>query len=997
MTIFDDTRCIFQTRRVHIEPGLVRIMKSKLNWSLILLIAVLAIPMGTSAQEDAEPKALPEGTIRFDNFNDQPWKEIIEEYARQAGLELTMIEPPPISTFQFQGSQNMTYLEALDFLNENLIPRERILVRKRHILYLFDMSKGIPEAMIQTVAPEDLDERGKYEILKCNFDVKGLDAINLRNQIEPLVDDVHRRRMAVVDLAHLIVIQETAGQLRFIRDKIINVAMENVDNWDAVYIKLEHAIPEDVIDACVQNLGLNRDTRRTEDGSLSISIHPHGDKILATGEPPTINRLRKLILALDQDFDDPDAERIESYYASYRVDGNVELIHEVLQSMMSGRDINLDFDETTNRIHLRGRPADHEDVLEVIEKTGRGSENFSVFRLNVMDAEEAKEKIEEAFGLGMDDAADAPTITELPQERLVIRGNPAMVSEIVQMLSQIDVPFQREPGTRTEERRISMSASEVDRTMQMLSDIAPSLRLNNQIEVVMPGEQSWKFNRNNRAFEIHRGEEIMREAEERQRTLYGNEPESGDGDSTPSEIKRDDSTKENDRPEESTKKDTVLFLPPTVIRLKNATPIRISKQTRNNVFQTVSTRQQEQPQQEEHQNGSGLSSNEQDEVDSVPGAPITLYVSDRGITIHTKDLDAGDLLEDLIMDELGRTSTDENMTLFLLRYREAADAKAQLEQYLGLGGGGGGGGGGMSGMMGGFMRNALPGGAGDMASALLGGGGGGSSGGSSIRELVGDVTIVADAKQYSLLISALTEDMQLIEQLIDLIDQPTAIQNPNPNGQTRLIRINYIDPEKLEEMVRANLAAVLRSSEEASGQNNRGGNAEARMQQQMMRTLLGGGGGRGGGAPEQEAPKASLSVDTRNNMLVVTGPLFIYEQINEFVQLVDRRIDRAPQVNDMVSVGDIDINLLAEILQAQDPNIEILVDETAGTSPTGSVGQRSTVPGSTSSRTNPAASNQQFMDAIRQSMRGQSGRGGDQRGRTGRGGDRSSGGRGSGR
>ena len=643
----------------------------------------------------------------------------------------------------------------------------------------------------------------------------------------------------------------------------------------------------------------------------------------------------------------------------------------------------------------------------MIEKTGGGSGNIDVVRVNEMEAEDVMETIEEMFGLGATDAPeDQATISELSQNRLVIRGNPGEVSEIVQMIQRIDVPFQREPGARTAERRIPMSSAEVDRTMSMLHDMGPSLRLSNPIEVVMPGEETWKFNRANRAFEVHRGDEIIRDAEQRKQEMYGtgDESENNGEPSPPSESDTSTDGKTNVVPKrEDVKKDTSLFQPSRVYQLKGRGETQVARAPARNVFQTVSVRQEaatqeeqtlqeEQNPEEKHQNGSGLSSTEQEEIESEPGAPITLYVSDRGITIYTKDLDAGDMLEDLIMEELNRTSTDENMKLFLLRHREAVEAKTQLEQYLGLSSGGGGGG--MGDMMSGFMRNALPGGAGDMASALLGGGAGGSSS-SAIRELAGDVAIVADAKQYSLLVSALAEDMQLIEQLIDLIDQPTAIQNPNPNGQTQLIKINYLDPETLEGMVRANLATVLRNSEEAGGQQR--GNAEARMQQQFLRSILGRNGGGGGGGAEQESPKAALSVDTRNNMLVVTGPQFIYDQIYDFVQLVDRRIERAPQTNDMVAVGDIDINLLAEILQAQDPNIQLIVDEEGtSTSPTSASNRTTggrTSGATTGGRTNPVMS-EDMMNAIRQGMRSQRRGGGGDRGIRGggQGGNRGGGG-----
>jgi len=114
---------------------------SKFHWILCLAVFVLAQP--AFAQDQANLKPLPEGTIRYE-FVDQPWTQIIESYAEKAGLDLTMIEPPPTGNFKFQGNRDMSFLEALDLLNEQLIPAERILVRKETGLFLFDIRKGIP-------------------------------------------------------------------------------------------------------------------------------------------------------------------------------------------------------------------------------------------------------------------------------------------------------------------------------------------------------------------------------------------------------------------------------------------------------------------------------------------------------------------------------------------------------------------------------------------------------------------------------------------------------------------------------------------------------------------------------------------------------------------------------------------------------------------------------------------------------------------------------------
>ena len=898
-----------------------------------LLIAILVVPALLLAQQvnaqdqDNGLKPLPEGTIQY-SYVDLPYADMIKSYAKKASLDMTFVADSPDGNFKFTGNREMNYLDAMDMLNEQLILKKRILIRKEAGLFLYDLEQGIPESMIPTITVGEMANRGRYEVVRCEFDVTGLDANDLRNQIIDLVATVHQSKILPIASANLLIVQESVGKLRKINN-YIQSAKKLADDWDIAIISLEYALPEDVIEIATQTLRLN-ESGAAEDNSLNLIPHRNGDKIIASGKPAQIRKVRAIVAEVDKDAPDADSALPAATFFSYPIDGDVVKVHEVLQSMLAGRNINLDLDLKSNRINLFGRPDDHAATREIIGKVSGASGNFAIIPLAVLDPDDAKEKIEDAFGIGDTEDEDAPTITILEPNRLVVRGNPSAVAEIRAMLSEIDSGFERKAGSRTVRRNIVMSESEKETFMQALGEELPSYDLPNLIEVVEPNSR-WKYNPAKREFDVYREEELQNEAEQRNRdaTEQGSSSRSessGSGSKVEAENngqgsgQRNGGDKSKSDGQDTNETTRFYFAPPRTIVLQQARPVvkewSVTKSSRSGV-RTASYQQETQ----EDTNGSGMTSQETaeviDEIESVPGAPVKIFITSRGVIIQTKDLDAGDLLEDLVMSTITTSSTEERMVLFKLKHREAAEAKSQLERYLGISGGGGGAAGGLAG---GFLRNALPGAAGELAGGLLGGGGASSA---PIRELAGDVTIVADPKHYTLLVSALGEDMDLVTQLVDEIDKPGADQNVNPNGETRLIYVQHVDPVEMESKVRTHFQALLENSQ--GGDQGGGANAQARIQQQVLQNVLGG----GGSNAEIEAPKAALSVDTRNRALVVTGPRFIYEMVNRFVAEIDNPITATPQQHKFMEIGGIEVETLLQMLTEIDPNIEIMPEDSA--------------------------------------------------------------------
>ena len=171
---------------------------------LVLTFALLTPSVSCGFQQDATTAPAEDKQIQFTAFYKVDWRSIIEYYADQAGLSLQFVDQPPTGTFDYQSDRSMSLQEGLDFLNQMLIQNDRVLIRNEDLLLLYDVTRGIPDDMIQTVSADDLEKRGKYEVLNCNFDITGLQGEELRGQLQPFVSDHYQRKMMVVQAAELV-------------------------------------------------------------------------------------------------------------------------------------------------------------------------------------------------------------------------------------------------------------------------------------------------------------------------------------------------------------------------------------------------------------------------------------------------------------------------------------------------------------------------------------------------------------------------------------------------------------------------------------------------------------------------------------------------------------------------------------------------------------------------------------------------------------------------
>lgn len=275
-------------------------------------------------------------------------------------------------------------------------------------------------------------------------------------------------------------------------------------------------------------------------------------------------------------------------------------------------------------------------------------------------------------------------------------------------------------------------------------------------------------------------------------------------------------------------------------------------------------------------------------------APIYISPGESSTVIASRDPEALDALEDLLASVFDmQTTGSREYAVFYLKFSEASTAAALLNSIFGGESGGGG-----SSLMGDLAGAAMGGGAGgDLVGDLLGMGGGAtdSVGFSSVS-----VDIVPDIRLNALYVYATPQDLQTVNRLLRVIDQPRGPDRIESVGVPRLIKLYNTEVADVSKVVREVFADRLGSS---------GGGGQP-SPQEFLKALQGG----EKGADDQEPEKMTIGIDERSNSIVVRSSEPLFEEVKTLVEQLDRAGVERPVSTRVVSLRNTGSEALKETL-----------------------------------------------------------------------------------
>ncbi|TWT95865.1 Bacterial type II/III secretion system short domain protein [Botrimarina colliarenosi] len=288
--------------------------------------------------------------------------------------------------------------------------------------------------------------------------------------------------------------------------------------------------------------------------------------------------------------------------------------------------------------------------------------------------------------------------------------------------------------------------------------------------------------------------------------------------------------------------------------------------------------------------------NQPTDDESTTDAIDPIYISPGvgSTVIASRDTEALDALESLLGSVLGMSDTGgRDYAVFYLKFADATTAAALLNTIFGGEGGGGGGS-----LMGDLAGAALGGGAGgDLVGDLLGMGGGSDAVGFSSVS----VDIVPDVRLNALYVSATPADVQTVNRLLRVIDQPRGPDRVESVGVPRLITVYNTDVAEIATVVKQVFEDRIGSGAGGGGQPS---------PEEFLRALQGG----QKGANEQKPEQMTIGIDERSNSLVVRSSEPLFEEVKKLVEQLDRAGVERPVSTRVVSLRNTGSAALKETL-----------------------------------------------------------------------------------
>ncbi|QEL14438.1 secretin N-terminal domain-containing protein [Limnoglobus roseus] len=266
------------------------------RWPLVAL--ALALAPSLNAQAPVAEKTI---TLAFEN---KPWSEVLDGFAKESGLVMIATEKPT-GTVTITSATRQTIAEAIDLLNEALIPRKFILLRINATTFtILSADEKIPDNYVQRIKQDDLSSRAYSEVVEVVIQLKGLKA-------EEALDPVKQRlgqfgEVKVID-GNRLLIRDTAGNIRTII-KDVNRPCESYG--DSLAYTCQSILATDAVllltkllsDRSTTVLPLGSPKSQDDNGRtrlIQITANDRTNTIIITGPPDKLATAEKLLKELD--------------------------------------------------------------------------------------------------------------------------------------------------------------------------------------------------------------------------------------------------------------------------------------------------------------------------------------------------------------------------------------------------------------------------------------------------------------------------------------------------------------------------------------------------------------------------------------------------------------------------------------------------------------------------------------------------------------------------
>jgi RNA polymerase sigma factor (sigma-70 family) len=177
--------------------------------------------------DKAEPPKAEEKRYSFE-MREQPWIKVLEWYTEISGLPYIGISKPTgACTFIPPKDKKYTVAEITDILNEALNAQNYILLRRDASFTVLPADEKIDPTFVPRVRLDDLDKRGKSELVSVVIPLTVLNAREIGPDVKKMQGPFGT--IVVLEKGNQLILQDTAGNLRIIRQTIKDIEAREAD------------------------------------------------------------------------------------------------------------------------------------------------------------------------------------------------------------------------------------------------------------------------------------------------------------------------------------------------------------------------------------------------------------------------------------------------------------------------------------------------------------------------------------------------------------------------------------------------------------------------------------------------------------------------------------------------------------------------------------------------------------------------------------------------
>ena len=279
-----------------------------------------------------EARSKDETRLRF-NFRGASWETVLDWFLDEADLSGNFSQFPPGTVSFTDPTKSYSIAESMDLLNRMLMDDGFVMIRRGRMCFLVDQeapnASKFLSAMAELVSVEDLESRGKSDVVSCLFSLGSITPDQAREQFPQMISPWGNA--VVLESARQAKVTDTIERLLAIR----NMVRDSSD--EVVEVVLEHRSADELLELARPLLELEPGENVGDDIKISVSVY--GDKLLATGTLAKLEMLQKIIKKADVPLETiastDGAEVAKSEFKRYGIKtAEITAVFDVMQTML---------------------------------------------------------------------------------------------------------------------------------------------------------------------------------------------------------------------------------------------------------------------------------------------------------------------------------------------------------------------------------------------------------------------------------------------------------------------------------------------------------------------------------------------------------------------------------------------------------------------------------------------------------------------------------------